>query len=114
MTSYLLVAAILIGLVAISAGMMLGMALQKRHQRLVDMEQRITALEAAQPKAHTHKTIAGIEDAQAVVIDLAFQMQADQARLNSLLEILGAVRQGPHSYDPDRPCGRRVEQSERK
>jgi hypothetical protein len=73
------------------------------------MEQRIAALEAVQPKAHTHKTIAGIEDAQAVVIDLAFQLKAEQARIDSLLEILGAVRQGPYSYDVNRPCGRRME-----
>ena len=99
--------AILAGLLILLAAVGLGMALQRRGQRLSDMERRLAALEAVQPKAHTHRTIAGIEDAQAVAVDLVFQVEAERARLNSLLDILGAVRQGPYEYDPDRPCGRR-------
>jgi len=74
------------------------------------IERRLRALEekaASAPEAHSHRTVAGIEDATAVVIDLLFEVEAEHARLESLRQILGAVRQGPYNYDPERPCGKR-------
>ncbi len=60
-------------------------------------------------RRHTYATGAGLEDAIAVTIDLLIKQKADQARTESLLEILRQVRQGPHAYDQDRPAGKRPE-----
>jgi len=77
----------------------------------VDFNRRISALEAQspRPKRHTHRTIAGIEDAMAVTIDLLIKQKADLARTQTLLEILQKVRESPHAYDPERPAGLRPE-----
>ena len=74
-------------------------------------EERIRNLEKSadeyKPRNHTHKTIAGIEDAIAVLVDSQFTADELQARLDTARRILGAVRQGPHAYDPDREAGLR-------
>jgi hypothetical protein len=104
-------ATIILIIAAIAA--FLAYRLGRRHEQI---EQRLSALETAererQQKAHTHRTIAGIEDAQAVAIDLVYEVQIVEARLRNLREILGIVRQGPHSYDPNRECGKRKERNE--
>lgn len=76
-----------------------------------NIKSRLTELEQHMPKRHTHRTIGGLEDAKAVAIDLLFYAQAQYIRLQQLDEILDLVRKSPHSYDPDRPAGRRKEQS---
>ena len=58
-------------------------------------------------QTHTRQTIAGIEDATAVLIDIEFEIEALKARAETARRILGATRTNPHAYDPDRPAGRR-------
>jgi len=72
--------------------------------------QRITALEAQSPKRHTMSTVAGLEDAMAVIIDCQRQFNAFDERLNAELSILQTLRSGPHNYDPDRSAGKRPEE----
>ena len=81
-------------------------------QRLDDQEKRIAALEEKvehAPKRLANRTIAGIEDAQAILIDLVFQHQAEECRLNNLHDVLSILRRDPSGYDPDRPAGLRKE-----
>ena len=73
-----------------------------------DLRQRVAQLEQAQnATTHTRNTIAGIEDATAVLIDIEFEFEALKARAETARRILGATRTSPHAYDPDRPAGRR-------
>ena len=98
--------------IALLAAVRLGMALQKRSQRLGDLERRIAALEEKvehAPKRMANRTIAGIEDAQAILIDLLFQHRAEEARLDNLRDVLSILRRDPGSYDPNRPAGLRKE-----
>lgn len=81
--------------------------------RLTEQEQRIAEL-TSNNRVHTHSTVAGIEDAQAVGLDLVLKIQsletelaAARARAEQQLSILGIVRQSPSSYDSNRPAGNR-------
>lgn len=112
MTTFTNILIMICGLIAILAAMGLGMALQKRGQRLADMEKRIGALEEKAehaPKRLANRTIAGIEDAQAILIDLVFTHEAEEARLNNLRDVLSILRRDPNQYDPERPAGLRKE-----
>lgn len=104
----------LIAIFSLSIGICLGLLvgyLRDYHRKLVD---RIQALETEvnkTQKAHTHSTVAAIEDAIAVDLDLAahfaavsIEMEAAQSRLNWQIGILQTIRQGPHAYNPDTPC----------
>ncbi len=71
------------------------------------VSQRLTALEAQLPKRHTYSTIAGLEDAMAVIIDIQMNLDADRERIESAHQILQTLRSGPRSYYPDRPAGKR-------
>lgn len=57
---------------------------------------------------HTHRTAAGIEDATAVLLDITSELEILMLRVTSALDILRTMRAGPHSYNPDRPAGRRL------
>lgn len=59
-------------------------------------------------KRHTHRTAAGLEDAVAVLMDIARDIEALSIRVSDALSILRSVRSGPHAYDPDRPAGLRI------
>lgn len=59
-------------------------------------------------KRHTHRTAAGLEDAVAVLMDIARDLEALSIRISQALAILKSVRSGPHAYDPERPAGLRI------
>lgn len=90
----------------------LGRYQENVEMRLQALEKQAAELKARQEqpkqKAHSYSTLAGIEDATAVVIDLVEESRALEARLETLRGILGLVRQGPHAYNADRPAGRRL------
>jgi len=58
--------------------------------------QHVASLQSA--RRHTHSTIAGIEDATALLIDLEIEAEAMKARLDTVRRILGKTREGPESY----------------
>jgi hypothetical protein len=62
----------------------------------------------AEPKNHTHQTVAGVEDALAVLIDIALDLEALRLRTERAIEILKRVRSGPYAYDPEAPAGLRI------
>jgi hypothetical protein len=102
---------ILVFLLSLIAGGLIGAAIAISHTEIRHLKERLSAVEA---KRHTHCTAAGIEDAMAVTLDLVRQISDVELQLSALkqragqeIEILGIVRQSPHSYDPDRPCGKR-------
>lgn len=80
-------------------------------KEVADYKERINNLEheveSSKPKNHTHKTIACLEDAIAVILDAEFTADELLARLNTARRILGDGRQGPYSYDENRPSGKR-------
>ena len=64
-------------------------------------------LEIAAAKAHTHSTLAGIEDTTAIAIDVAFGLKAEVDRVNTLISKLHKLREGPYAYDKNQKSGRR-------
>ena len=62
-------------------------------------------------KRHTMRTLAGIEDALAIMVDLMNEIVQHQqymdAQMLRLQHVLQTLRAGPNEYDPDEPCGRR-------
>lgn len=62
-------------------------------------------------KAHTHSTLAGLEDGIAIAVDILNELYTSQTyvrgRAKNLVDVLSLVRRGPHAYDPDRPAGQR-------
>ena len=100
-------------ILCLAAALQAGRWIERRSQRLNNIERRISALEEKAelaPKRLANRTIAGIEDAQAILIDLLFQHRAEAARLDNLSDVLAILRREPNRYDPERPCGRRPEQ----
>jgi hypothetical protein len=62
-------------------------------------------------RRHTHSTLAGLEDAIAIVLDLLLSQGLNEYvrySLNDLQEILSKIREGPNAYDIDRPAGERI------
>jgi len=101
---------ILLATLAIIAMLAAAFRLGQYIQRQNDQERRISALEEKvehAPKRLANRTIAGIEDAQAILIDLLFQHQAEEARLDNLRDVLSILRRDPNGYDSDRPAGLR-------
>lgn len=80
-------------------------------QTVAEYKERIQHLEREmedrKPRAHTHSVVACLEDAIAVLIDAEFTADELVGRLSTARRILGEGRQGPQSYDPDRPAGLR-------
>ncbi len=62
---------------------------------------------------HTHKTAAALEDVIAIQWDiintLADTLEFARQRAENAVEALKMARKSPHSYDLDRPAGRRYE-----
>lgn len=86
----------------VSGGFILGVLvtwLAARSRRaFVELEKRVGDLEKSAAKRHTHRTIAGLEDATALVIDLKIEAEAMEARLETLRRVLGKTREGPEAY----------------
>ncbi len=98
-------------IIALIAGIALGMFVQSLVGRIKRLEEIARlAEEVAKGKKHCYPTIAGIEDAQAVSLDVLLQttqfLEFVKARAQKELEILGEVRADPHGYK-DQPAGRR-------
>ena len=92
----------------ILVGIFIGYFIFQERQARRDLGKRILALEEqAQGKRHTHSTISGLEQAQAVVVDLTFEAEAMNARLDTLRRYLNLVRESPHAFPIDPPAGRR-------
>jgi len=87
----------------VSGGFILGVLvtwLAARSRRaFVELEKRVGDLEKSAAKRHTHRTIAGLEDATALVIDLKIEAETMEARLETLRRVLGKTREGPEAYE---------------
>lgn len=101
----------LIAVIALVVGILIGASLATTSLEIRHLKERLLQIEA---RRHTHSTCAGIEDAQAVNFDLVrsvgeleIQLSVLKQRAAQQATILSIVRQGPHSYDPDRPAGKR-------
>jgi hypothetical protein len=64
-------------------------------------------LELARAKAHTHSVVAGIEDSTAIAVDVSIGLEAELARMQTLIKKLQKMREGPYAYDKNTPSGRR-------
>ena len=64
-------------------------------------------------KRYTLRTIAGLEDALAIAIDIIAENRIHQlyleSRIRQLHRALQELRAGPDNYDPDKPAGQRIE-----
>lgn len=60
-------------------------------------------------KRHTGATMAGLEDAMATLINIQFNREIDNHRLDIALNTLQMLRQGPYAYDQNRKSGEREE-----
>jgi hypothetical protein len=60
---------------------------------------------------HTHRTVAALEDAIAILLDILRTvedvMEFVRQRAGNALEVIKQARKGPHAYDPDRKSGKR-------
>ena len=82
----------------------IGAAAMAFHFQFKGMIERLNNLEKIiERRRHTHSTIHGIEDATAVVIDMALEAEALKARADTALAYLGQIRQGPNSYKDKTP-----------
>jgi len=66
---------------------------------------RLERLEEATSTRLPYHTIDGLEDLQAVLLDVKRYLNATQVRAEAASEIYSLLRNG--DYDPDRPAGRR-------
>lgn len=68
------------------------------------------ALKNSNPR-HTYSTLAGIEDALAIALDILNELKVTleylTARMMQLQDVLKTLRSGPNSYNQNRPSGRR-------
>lgn len=55
-------------------------------------------IEEQERRRHSHRTIAGLEDATAVLIDAEIEAEALAARLRTAHRIIGKTREGPEAY----------------
>lgn len=86
-----------LGLAGLALGVLITWLAMRIRRSFVELEGRVSELENR--RRHTHRTIAGIEDATALVIDLEIEAAAMQARLDTVRRILGKTREGPESYE---------------
>lgn len=83
--------------------------------RLARLEQQVADMDAMlRRRRHTYPTQAGLEDAEAVNLDLVrhinelqLELEAMRARAAQQMEILQLTQKSPHTYPIDRPAGRR-------
>lgn len=93
------IAVLAVGLVGIGLGALLMWLGMLARQERADLVRRVSELEAeAERRRHTHRTIAGLEDATAVLIDAEIEVDALMARLRTVHRILGRTREGPEAY----------------
>lgn len=104
----------LIGAGLLALGIAIGGILAGLFGRMAGLENRLKTLEDCKQSRLPYKTADGVEDAQAVNMDLVRQAnelevmsQALRLRAAQQAEILKLVRQGPDAYDSDRPAGLR-------
>ena len=64
------------------------------------------------PIRHTYSTASGLEDAIAVAWGIILEQQRSlayaESRARRVVEILQAVRAGPHAYDPEQDSGKKI------
>ncbi len=60
-------------------------------------------------KRHTGATMAGLEDAMSTLINIQYNREVDNHRLEAALNMLQKLREGPYAYDPNRKSGEREE-----
>lgn len=88
-----------LGIVGLLTGALVAWMALRVRGAFRDLEARVGELEReTQRKRHTHRTIAGLEDATALIIDLKIEAEVMQARLDTVRRILGKTREGPESY----------------
>lgn len=89
-----------VGVVGFLLGVLLTwLAMMDKRER-AELRRRVEDLETqAEKRRHTHRTIAGLEDATAVIIDAEIEVDALMARLQTVHRILGKTREGPESYE---------------
>ena len=97
-------AVLLIGFIVFAIGILIGAGLKHLDHRLEEVDELRDQLKR---RRHTYATQDGLDDAQAVIIDLLLrdQLEAEyrDVRLAQLSEILGIVGRGPQEYDGERP-----------
>jgi len=82
--------------------------LVKAKDRQIDQLQ--TELETlVERKRHTGATMAGLEDAMATLINIQYNREIDNHRLDFALNTLQQLRKGPYAYDPNKKSGEREE-----
>lgn len=114
-----LVILLIASLIAIVAAFFIGRQVESTKRERMEMQNQISELqiqitnmnERLNGRHLSNRAIAGVEDATAIAIDLAFELQAMEARLGNLRQVLGILRNTPEKYDPERSCGRRDERS---
>ena len=96
-----------IGLIFFAGGILVGSWLNHLDQRLEEIEELRDQLKR---RRHTYSTAEGLEDAQAVIVELLLkkkrEAEYDAIRLAQLSEIMGMVMRGPHEYDGEKPNNR--------
>ena len=79
-------------------------------------EVRMLREQREDPKRHTHSVNAGIEDGMSTMISTVRMAQEARTQAEAIeffaskaLSIMQDMREGPYSYDPNRPSGDRNE-----
>lgn len=93
-----------IGLVFFAGGILVGSWLKHLDHRLEEIEELRDQLKR---RRHTYATADGLDDAQAVIVEMLLRQKLEAeyaaARLAQLSEIVGLVQKGPQKYDGERP-----------
>lgn len=111
----LLILTLILLLAAVITAFFLGRWIERNRIERQDLQRQVNELrlqvenlsERLNGRHLSNRAIAGVEDATAIAVDLVFEVQAMEARLGNLRQVLGILRNTPEKYDPDRPCGRR-------
>lgn len=92
-------------LTALAAGLSSEVGKMRRQSKelkamVADLEGKIGEMgEQLKHVRFTHRTVAGLEDATAVLIDAELEVDALMGRLRTVHRILGKTREGPESYE---------------
>jgi hypothetical protein len=76
---------------------------EELHQKLDDL------IAVKERSRQTGATMAGLEDAMATLINIQYNRDIDNQRIETALSMLQKLRQGPYAYDPETPSGKREE-----
>lgn len=92
-------ALLIIGLAVV---FLIGHATGKQSQRLQDLSRRVNDLEDSSARRHTHATLHGIHDAQALVVHALLRsmdtLNVSGDLLREALRILGTTSENPYAY----------------